>query len=410
MLLMKLGYRNLWRNRRRTVLTMSAMGVATALVILILGIYDGMLWDMIDSATEMYHGHVKITNEDYPERHQLYQTIPQDGVAESVRSDPRVIGAAGRVRGFALLSYGEGADSKTQPAELFGIAPAEEHTVSKIDERVVEGAYLSGDDTHEIVLGVGLARLLGAKIGGEIVAMGQGADGSIAADLFTVAGIVNTGNSTRDAALAVVGRTTLQHLLVLDGRLHEVAVSMHRPLEASAWAAEYQEKLPGVAVQPWNKFLPQIGAILDIWDAMKFIFALVFYFAVILVTVNTMYMAFFERTREFGIMNAIGLKLRRMSLMIVLEGMLMSSIAGLAGGAVGIGLSFILRDHPIDLSGVMSEITYAETAMQPQIRTYPALNNMLYPILMIIALGCLISLLPARKLRRLQPVDVIREV
>lgn len=410
MLLMKLGYRNLWRNRRRTVLTMSAMGVATALVILTLGIYDGMLWDMINNATQMFDGDVRVTNAKYPERHQIYETIPQDGAGEMIRSDQRVIGAAGRVVSYMLLSFGEGENSMTQPAELFGINPAEDRAVSTIDRHVVEGTYLTGEDTHEIVIGRGLARLLNAKVGGEIVAMGQAADGSIAADLFTVAGIVDTDNPTRDAMLALVGRATLQNMLVLDGRLHEIAVALKRPLESQAWADEYAQKLPDDAVEAWNTFLPQLGGILDIWGVIKFIFALIFYFAVVLVTVNTMYMAFFERSREFGILNAIGMKLQRMSLMILLEGALMSGIAGIIGGAVGIGLSFILMNHPIDLSGIIPEITYAGSAIQPRIRTYPAVDNMLYPILMIFVLGCIISLFPARKLRRLEPVDVIKEV
>jgi len=90
MLLLKLGYRNLWRNRRRTLLTMSAMAVATALLILTLGIYDGMLWDMVEGATELYHGHVKITTENYMENRQIYQTIPEDGIYKNIAANPQV--------------------------------------------------------------------------------------------------------------------------------------------------------------------------------------------------------------------------------------------------------------------------------------------------------------------------------
>ena len=410
MLIMKLGYRNLWRNRRRTLLTMSAMALATALLILTLGIYDGMLWDMIEGATEKFHGHVKITAENYMERRQLHQTIPDNGIYDSIRADKRVKGISGRVIGFALLSFGEGDGSHTSPAELFGINPADENTVSLLHEYVSEGRFLTDDSSNDIVLGNGLAKLLEAEIGGEVVAMGQGADGSIAADLFHVVGIVDSGDPMRDAALAVIGRQTLQEMLVVEGQLHELAVSLEKSLDAREWAEEYQPQFSGMDVTPWNVFLPQIGSIIEIWDAMKIIFAVIFYFAVILVSANTMYMALLERMREFGIMRAIGMRPGRLSRMIVLEAVLMSGIAGIVGGIVGISGSFYLKDHYIDLSGVMTQISYAETTLQPRLRTYPMLDSMIMPIVVIIVLGIIVSLFPARKLKKLKPVDVLREV
>ena len=410
MLLLKLGYRNLWRNRRRTLLTMTAMGVATALLILTLGIYDGMFWDMIEGSTELYHGHVKITAKDYLEQRKLDMTIPEKGWYDNIAAEPRVKGIAGRVRGFALLSFGEGDSSHTQPAELFGIELQEERTVSRLHECVVEGTFLTDSSNHDIVLGKGLAKLLEAELGGEIVAMGQGADRSIAADIFNVAGIVDTGDDIRDVSLAIVGRKTLQEMLVVEGKLHELSISLKHSLEAKKWAEHMQSEFPDMDVTSWNDFLPQIGHVLEIWDTIKFIFAIFFYFAVILVTMNTMYMALIERMREFGIMGAIGLKLRRLSLLILLEGFLMSTISGICGGLVGIGASYILSVHHIDLSAYMTQFSYGEGTFQPQIRSYPSLDNMLMPILMIIILGVLIALIPALKLRKLRPVEVLREV
>lgn len=410
MLLMKLGYRNLWRNRRRTLLTMIAMGVATAMVILMLGIYDGMIWDMIDSATVSYHGHVKITAEGYLEKRKMVQTIEQDGLHASISADPRVAGIAGRTRGFALLSFGEGDASHTQPAELLGIDPAEERAVTTLEDQVATGSFITGPDSHDIVLGAGLARRLEAEIGGEIVAMGQGADGSIAAEIFTVSGIIESGDPLRDASLAITGRTTVQRMFVLEGQLHEWAVLLNRPLAAREWATELQAGLDGIDVQSWLEFLPQMGQMMDMWGAMKFVFALIFYFAVILVAVNTMYMAFFERMREFGVMEALGLKVYKLSGLIMFEGILMSAISGIVGGLIGIGLSYYMSVHHIDLSGVFEPISYAGGALQPRIKSYPALDNMLYPILMIIGLGMIVAIFPALKLRRLRPVDVLKEV
>jgi ABC-type lipoprotein release transport system permease subunit len=275
---------------------------------------------------------------------------------------------------------------------------------------VNEGTFVSSPTSHDIVLGTGLAKLLEAEIGGEIVAMGQGADGSIAADIFTVTGIVDSGDPIRDASLAVVGKTTLQEMFVVEGRLHELAIALERSLEAPEWAEEYQPHFPDMEVTSWNKFLPQIGQMIEMWDTMKLVFAIIFYFAVILVAMNTMYMALHERMREFGIMRAIGMRPRRLSLMIVLETVMMSLFAGIAGGLFGIAGSFYLKDHHIDLSGVMTQITYAETTLQPRIRSYPLFDSMFMPIVVIVILGIIVSLFPARKLKKLNPVDVLREI
>ncbi len=410
MLLLKLAYRNLWRNRRRTLLTMSAMSIATMLVILMLGIYDGMLWDMIEGATDLYHGHVKITAEGYMNKPQIHVTLEENNLRETILADPRITGVAGRVRGFALLSFSGASASHTQPAELFGIDPEEERTVTRLESHVLEGSFISGSDTKEILLGRGLAKRLDAVVGGEIVAMGQGADGSIAAEIFHVAGIIDTADRIRDASLAIVGRTTLQKMMVLDGRVHEWAISLSRPLEAKMVAEDLLAKLSGVEVTPWHGFLPLMSEILDMWNAMKFIFAMIFYFAVMLVAINTMYMAFFERLREFGIMGAVGMKISRLSFMIILEGFLMSGISGLVGGTIGILISVYMNTHFIDLSRFFTDITYAGTSLQPRLRCYLMLSNMIVPIIMITLLGMIIACFPSLRLRRLRPVDVLREV
>jgi len=410
MLIMKLGYRNLWRNRRRTLLTMTAMAASTVMVILMLGIYDGMIWDMIDNATNLYHGHVKVTAPEYLISRKMQLTIPEDGLHERIVNDPRVRGAAGRVRGFALLSFGEGETSHTQPAELLGIDPAEEWTVTLLAEHVTIGTFLSDPDTRDILLGAGLAKRLEASVGGEIVAMGQASDGSIAAEIFRVCGIIETGDQIRDTSLAITGRKTVQTMFALEGRLHEWAISLNRPLDATLWAASLNTSEQGAVATSWLKFLPEMGQMLDMWNAMKYIFAFVFYFAVILVAANTMYMAFFERLREFGVMEALGLKSLRLSGLIMLEGILMSGIAGLVGGAIGCAASFYLSTHIIDLSSFFDPISYAGTAIQPRLRTYPAVDNILVPILLIIVLSMIVALFPAWKLRRLRPVDVLKEV
>ncbi len=409
MLLVRLGYRSIWRNRRRTILTMTAMGLATALIVLTLSVYEGMFRDMIESATE-YQGQLRITAEGYFEEPRTDITVPQDTLRQVLLSYPDIRGAAGRVRGFALLSYGEGDSSTTQATELLGISPEEERAVSRFEDRIIAGKFLSGESTQEIVLGRGLARSMDAEIGGEIVAMGQDAYGSVAADIFRVAGIVDTGDPVRDISLALVGRRTLQRMLALDGQVHEWTLRLGSPLQAEAVSARLRLDPEEYDVRSWNRFLPQLNNLLEISRASRFFFALIFYFAVVLVTVNTMYMALFERMREFAVMSAIGLRPARLSLLILLEALFMSGIAGIAGGLLGLLASLLLQRYTIDISAFMPSVSIAETTMVPRIRAVPAPDTVLIPVFLVIALGTLVALFPAWRLRRMRPVEVLREV
>jgi ABC-type lipoprotein release transport system permease subunit len=409
MFLVRLSWRNLWRNRRRTLLTMSAMGFATAVVVLTLGIYEGMFQDMIEGAT-LYQGQVKIQAKGYYANPRTDLTIPEGNVRETLLADGEVRGAAGRVRSFALLSTGEGDSSSTQPAEILGIDPAEEKGVSGFDRRVVSGRFLDGSGAKDMVLGKSLALRLDVRPGGQVVLMGQDVYGSIAADIFRIAGVVDTGDPVRDSSLALVERRTLQNLLVLEGNVHEWVVTLRHPNAALVFSERMGKRFAGDEVMPWNQFLPQLNDLLGLTKVTKFIFALIFYFAVILVTMNTMYMALIERMSEFAVMNALGLRPLRLSVMVVLEALFMSSIAAFAGGLAGSLAGWYLQAHPIDLSRFIETITYAESTIQPRIRVWMTPSNIAVPVCMLVMFGVLVALFPALRLKNIRPVAVLREV
>jgi len=389
---------------------MTAMAFSTGIVILTFSVYEGMFRDMIDSSTEMYYGHVQITAKGYFNNPRIELTIPADDLREKVMRDPRVKGMSGRVQGFALLSYGSGDSGRSQPASLLGIDPEKENQVSTLSRKVLAGSFITSTLAKEMVLGKGLALSLGAKPGGEIVAMGQDMYGSVAADIFHIAGIIDTGDPVRDTSLALVGLGALGNLLDMSGKLHEWAITLDSPTEASEFAADWQKSLPGLEVLPWNSFLPQLNDILQVKKISKFIFALIFYFAVILVTANTIHMSILERMREFAVMGAIGLRPLKLASMVVIEGMIMSGIAAVAGEILGLLPTLYLQNHYIDLSSFMTSISLADSTIQPRIRTALAADNLYIPVLMIFVFGIVISLFPALRLKKMRPVNVLREV
>ncbi len=405
-----LALRNLWRRPGRTLLTMSAMAGATALLVVALGLLYGMIWDMVAAATETYYGHATVTAEKYLDRHRIQLTMKEDEPPEAVFNDPEVKGWAARVRGFMLLSAGEGEKSQTQPAELLGIDPEAEKGVSRLPTRVAEGRFLSGLEGKEMVLGRGLAMRLGAGVGAEIAAMGQAADGSIAAELFKVVGILETGDKLRDTSLALVGRKDLQETLSLEGRVHEWVLALEHPLQAKLWTAGVAKSAKGLVVSPWDRFLPQMSEMLEMTGVYRMIYAVIFYFAVVLVTMNTMYMALHERIREFAIMGAVGLKPVRLASLLIIEALYLSAASAVAGGTIGALWSWYWQVHPLDFRGSLTSLTWVGATIEPVFRTAPGWENVLFPACMTALIGVVVALLPAIKLYRLRPVEILREV
>lgn len=408
--LTRLSFRNLWRNKRRTLLTMSAMALSTALLIVTLGITEAVMVDAVENATGLYYGHAKITAPRYLVGRDMALTLPDHAPPLELSDDRQVRAAARRVRGFALLSAGEASEALSQPAELLGVDPAQEDAVSALSTRIVAGETLIPEQPKGLLLGTTLAQRLGAAPGSEVVAMGQAADGSIAAEIFTVIGLVDSGDTQLNGSLALADLRTLQQLFALEGQVHEWVIRLTNPRSSSAWAAATQSRLSEADVTSWERMLPQIAGLLQQSGVSKLLTAVIFYFAVILVTLNTMYMAQLERRREFAVMGAIGLPPRRLMRLMIVEGLMMSAIAAAVGGLVGTALSVYLMEHPIVMASSAESLSMAGTTLDASLRSLPTWDSVLFPILLMMSLGGVLSWFPARKLARMRPVDALREV
>lgn len=409
-ILMRLSFRNLWRNKRRTLLTMSAMAFSTALLITSMGIQSGTMADTVGSATGLYHGHAKLTAPGYLDRRDISLNLAADSLPSDLRADGHVQGVSGRVRGFMLLSSGREDEAKSQPAEVLGVDPSEEERVSGLAERVAAGSVLPSVDTDGILLGTTLAKRLGATLGSEVVAMGQAVDGSVAPGIFHVTGLITTGDTMLDGSLALVGRKTLQDMLAMEGRVHEWVFRLDNPMTAREWVKSAQARVTDAELSPWHRLLPGMANLIDKSGVQKGITTVFFYFAVVLVTVNTMYMAQLERMREFAVMGAIGLKPRRLMGLIVSEGAMMSAIAAVVGGIAGMAYSFYLVDHPVVMAQRASSVSMGGATVQTALRSLPTWDTIVIPVVLMMLLGGLISFFPAWKLGRLRPVDALREV
>lgn len=406
-MLLTLAFRNLWRNRRRTLLTLSAMVVSAALLILALGVFSGMFRDMLASATEQYYGHLVLTSPDYQLRRDLFSHMPAEFADIPVLNAAEITGRSPRLRSFGLLS---GRDS-SQPVELLGILPERERQVTTLQDKLTSGQYLSRSDSNGALIGQGLARKLRVSPGDELVFVTQAADGSIGNDLLVISGIFATGDSRHDNNLVLAPLAWLQQVLVLPGRIHEVAMVVAEPLAAASLADRLNPLLPEeLEIFDWGDLLPEMREVIAAYGVSRMIIVTILYLATGLGILNTFFMSVMERTREFGILMAQGMRPWAIRWLVLLETLLLGGIALAVGLLCGALMTLYMQQIGIDLSGHITPVTYAGGTILPRLHAVFEPGNFLVPAGMLLLVSLCAGFLPANRAARLDPVVAVRDI
>jgi len=402
----RLAWRNLWRHKRRTLITAFAMAVGVALCMAYLAIADGMFDMMFERMVTAQTGHAQIHHPDYPKQHALFATVKNsDALEKELRAVEGVSATAGRVFGYGLLGVGEEATG----GQLIGVIPGDEHRIRQLKDRVVDGRYLSDDPKREVLLGVKLADTLKAKPGAELVAVTQSADGSMGNELYTVVGIVRTGSMALDHSGAIIHRADAQELLALGNEVHEIAIVAKDKLSIDTMFAGVESAMrgkDGLLLRKWGEINPMALQMMGMQDAMYAILALIILGIAGMGVLNTMLMSVFERTKELGVIIALGFKPRQVLALIITETFLLSLIAVAIGGVLGGVLDLYLVKEGIyfgtdieTMGMVFDSVLYATVRPGP----------IVVVVICVIVISLLASLWPAARAARLQPVIAMRE-
>jgi len=410
----KMAWRNIWRNTRRSILTAAAIAFACLLLVFMLSFQFGSYSTMINASIKINTGHLQIQNPAYREKQevQLVVTDPER-IGAVLQSLPDVAAYTFRAQAFSLASSAE----RTQGVLVTGIDPEHEPLVSKIKAQMRSGHYLSARDREQALVGELLARNLKVKIGDEITLLGQGRDGSIAASVVWVKGIFSTGIDDFDRAAIHIPLQTFQEIYTMEDAVHAIVVNAGDLDKVPSIKSRLQSqigrlyaRLPSDAprVLDWDELMPGLRQSIQ----MDLISGIVFYFILILVVafsiLNTFLMAIFERTREFGVLMAIGTNPARLTRVLLIESLSLTAIGILAGIAMGCAVTVYFQVHGIDFSG-SSEILsqYGITG-----RLYPKLSvlSALCGPAAVLVVTFLAALWPALKVRRLKPVEAMTHV
>lgn len=415
LLLVKIGWRNLWRNPRGTLLTALALGLGLTLLLISLGLLDGSHEQMVGNGVRFGTGHVVIQAQGYQDTGSQELLLPAQVVStteeflhtEAMKHVLR--GVSPRLLASGLLS----SPANAAGVNIMGVIPQEERAVSLIPQRIVEGTYLT-DDTHSnIVIGTELARKLGVKIGAKVVLMTQAvqqpdteatdaAGGAMQSTLPRVSGIFRTGIQAIDAHIIQLPLPAAQALLGVPDRVTQVAVLLEREGDSLMVARGLRKQLAGVPVEvlPWRESMPRLAQLFLLDEAFNYVMNGVVLTMVGLGILNTILMRVLERRYEFGLCSALGLRPVQLAVMIIGESLALTAISLSLGLVLGLSVHHYFATSGLDLRWFFKSSLPFALVFDPIIYSRLSLGRIAWSVSIVFTMATVISLYPALKAAR----------
>jgi putative ABC transport system permease protein len=403
MLTIRIAWRNIFRQKRRTVLTVLTMFGGFTLSAISIGWADGTYNRIIDMFTRNRLGHIQIHAKGYLDRPSLYTWIENyQEIGDEIQHLQGVEAWAPRLYSAGLASVGE----KSAGVRIIGIDPQRESVATRFEKKVVEGRSFSPGPSHEAILGKGAARTLAAKPGQQIVIVSQGADGSIANDLYDIVGIVESGDPILDQSAFYLNLKDAQDLLVLDGRVHEIAVIVKKLSQVSGVVREIRLALnnPQLDVAPWQEFARSFYVAMQADKEGNWIMLFIVVMIVAIGVLNTVLMTVLERTREYGVMRALGTRQTQVFRLVIVEVALMAVI----GLVIGFGLS-LLVNHQLSIHGIAMPHPFRYGGVEFT-HYYSEVNarSLYIPAITVFFSAILVSIFPALRAAHIAPARALR--
>ena len=402
MKIIKVSWRNLWRNSIRTNVTISAVAICIAILIIFQSMIVGLIEKAKFNTTNLIIGEVQVHAEDYLDDHSIYKSLQNIEEIHSVAKENN-IGLVERSYGFGLISSG----TKSAGTQFWGINPESELQHFDFANHIDKGNFLTNTSLKKIVLGKKLASSIAADIGTELVVFVQGADGSLGNELFYVSGILKNVADNIDRGAAMILREDFDILFSTNNLIHEIALNSKGRLESEEIQKLVSAKTTGVDVETWQQLMPTIALMTEKMIVfMRTLFSLIFGIAASLGVMNTMIMSTYDRMREFGIIRAIGTTPWRILKQVSLEAMLMTIIASIIGVVIGLSVALYFQKYGFDVSG-SGNMSFGGVVMDPIWRASVSIGIVFLPVALMMLISIVASIYPASIAARIKPVEAI---
>jgi putative ABC transport system permease protein len=412
----RLAWRNLWFNPRRTLIAMAAIGLGYAMLLFVACLMAGLRAQMIESGTGLLLSDIEVHAPDYyPDRPVQLTLGGRNGtdvgaLMAAIAADPRVRAASPRVYGYGLVS----ATHQSAGVQLLGVVPSLEQKITVLQTQMVKGTYLTGASRNDVVMGDKLATMIGVEVGSQIVLLTTAVDGSIGNDLYTISGLFHTGLEAMDQGLVLMPLASLQDLLRLPpARIDEVGIKLRDITDATATAASLEvdlSKTLPVRVRPWQELAPELADYVQFNRRVTLFLFFIFFLSAAMGIVNTMLMAIIERTRELGMLMAVGMGPVQVVGLIVAEAASLAGASLVLGAALGAPLLWYLQDHGLKLSEHGDAVSLAGILVGPLWYGRQDFTAYIEAALGLAVTALAAALYPALRAARFQPADALRKV
>jgi ABC-type lipoprotein release transport system permease subunit len=411
------AWRNLWRNRRRTYVTLATIAACTGVLVLFQGLMVGMLQGTVANLTDVQFGQVQVHSDGYRKRPSMYRDI-EDAAAIIEWADGRGLSAAPRSFGAGLVGSG----TKSAGARVWGMDASRERRGFKLAQHVADGEFLDEGDPLGAVIGSKLARTIQAKVGDELVLVVAAADGSMGNELWRVRGILESMGDQIDRSAVMVSDATFEEIFVSGGRVHEIALSS-RPgpgtdpdragqfVGPEALATEVAAITSSAdEVASWRELMPTMAEMVDMSGQYNKVFAAIFFMAAALGILNTMLMAAYERIPEMGLVRALGASPWRVFFEMTLEVLILAGLGSLLGMLLGGVATLYFQSNGIDTTAWGDNIEMSGVVWDPIWRARFDLWTVVGAPLSLVPVALLAGFYPAWTAARVSPVEALRRM
>ena len=402
MKIVKVSWRNLWRNSTRTNMTIAAVSLCVAILIIFQSLIVGLIGKAVYNTTNLVVGEVQIHATDYLDDRSIYKSLKNIENIRAVAKENN-IGIVERSYGFGLISSG----TKSAGTQFWGINPESELKYFDFANHIDEGNFLTIKSLNNVVLGKKLARSLAAEVGTELVVFVQGADGSLGNELFYVTGILENVADNIDRGAAIILKDDFDILFSTNNIVHEIALNSKGKFKAEEIKKLMSAKITGVAIETWKELMPTIAVMTEKMSVfMLTIFSLIFTIAASLGVMNTLIMSTYDRMKEFGIIRAIGATPWRIIRQVSLEAILLTIIASIIGTVVGLSIALYLQEYGIDISGG-GNLAIGGIVFDPIWKASISIKTVFLPVVLMMLTSVIASIYPASIAARIKPVEAI---
>lgn len=405
-MILLIAWRNIWRNKRRTFITSGSVFFAIILAVIMRSATDGAYEGMINNVVSFSSGYIQLHQKGYWEEHSIENTMKvDDAFLKDLEKQNGIAYVTPRLESFALAST----SNKTKGLAFIGLDPEKEKVAAKINEKIRAGSYFKNEKDDGVIIGEGVAEYFKIKVGDSLVFISQGYHASSAAAIFPVRGIVSLGSPQLNNSLAYLTIRNARRFLSADSLCTSVSIYLKDvdALDQIANALRRKYNSQPMEIMTWKEMMPEVDQFIVADRSGHFIVIGILYLVISFGLYGTVLMMTYERRHEFGILVSIGMKKRKLVMLVFMETLFVTFFGAVLGMLSSFLLILYFHFHPIEFTGQLKEV-YQDFGMDAILSMSLSPSIFYYQAFIVFLLALAVSLYPSLKILRLKPLEAMR--